>query len=633
MLTYKIQPNIFISYARDDGGDLSRHLRGHLTKKSYEVFLDSQLTVGSKWKYRIETAIDKCDVFVLIITARAISSNEVKEEYSRAMDKRKVLMLFKHSSVQIEDLPSVLKERNMHEFTAREELVRVFEEKFTEIDDLLTSDLQDPQVVYDKFKDLKNEFKGLEQEENIDKIKSYADDLFIPIITFLKKSPVLFTKEKTAIDEIVYKATKLSLDIGEKKEESSEVVFAKVNAQILRLTLAPFLDYLIDLFVKYPPEQRSQQLKSATPAQIDKTVQVKPPITEARNFFTISVDRDLSETRKYEELKQEIENQRIDIRFLYLTPESVDLWFKIIKFSDYKFNAHGRENIIANASDLVNIILEKKGSDHDHIDLIDLGVGAAVKDYYLLKVLLERMPQGGNRMNYVPLDYSIAILQKVTEYMDNLMDAYPNKLHIEGVLGDFYQLLRYKTRIDELSGSPRVWSLLGNILGNSDELKILTSITESMNEDDFFLLEVDLINNRTDDKLKEGFGNDDNTKNFLLTPILKHSPRYHENAMKMEDFTLRIDIERNISIIPDSITVVTSANYGENSTEKIYLVRSHKYDLTSIVDYLLKRWQLRHIKTYQHDSSCLLLLQKLPIESNIKDETLQEPLVQTQTLQ
>ena len=95
--------------------------------------------------------------------------------------------------------------------------------------------------------------------------------------------------------------------------------------------------------------------------------------TEAKDFLNISVDRDLSENRKYEYFKQDIENQRIDLRFFYLTPESVDLWFKIINLSDYKFNSYGRENIKRNASDLVNVILEKSVPATDHVDLIDLG--------------------------------------------------------------------------------------------------------------------------------------------------------------------------------------------------------------------------------------------------------------------
>jgi hypothetical protein len=535
MLTQRLRANLFISYSRDDAADLSSHLRKHLVDKGYDVFLDvTNLSVGAKWKDRIETAIGGCDVFVLVITADATKSNEVKDEFAYAANKRKVLMLFKHRSVQFADLPWGLNERNMHEFNTPEELVRIFDEKFTEIHNLLTGDLDNPFVVQEKLKKLKREFDGLGQDD-IDKIKSYADDFFIPIVTFLKKSPVLLEKEKLAIAEILDRASKSSLNIEEKKEESSEEVFAKINTETLRLNLSKFLDYLLDLFVRITPETRLQQLQSASQNRLDETVPVEPIATEEKDFLRISMDRTLTESRKYEYFKQDIENQRIDLRFFFLTPESVDLWFQMINFSDYKFNTYGRENIKRNADDLVNIILEK--SDTRHVDLIDLGVGAATKDYYLLKALLDKMPQDGKRTSYIPLDYSIAILQKVMDYIGDLMDTYPNKLHIEGVLGDFYKLVTYRGRINDLSESPKIFTLLGNTLGNADEYAILTAITESMNRDDFFLLEMDLIDNRTDDKLKEGFGSDEITKNFLLSPILKHSPKYRKTGKKWRNLS------------------------------------------------------------------------------------------------
>ena len=182
------------------------------------------------------------------------------------------------------------------------------------------------------------------------------------------------------------------------------------------------------------------------------------------------------------------------------------------------------------------------------------------------------MPRDGNRMNYVPLDYSIAILQRVMDYMDELMETYPNKLHIEGILGDFYRLIRYSSRIDELSKSPKVFALLGNILGNVDEARILNAITRTMNPNDFFLLEIDLIDDRTDDKLKAGFGSDGTTKNFLLSPILKQLPANKRTRTKIEDFELYVEVRKLYSIIPNSKTVVTSGYYGENNREKIDLI-------------------------------------------------------------
>ena len=102
------QTKVFISYSRLDGGDFARLLKKRLEEKHYDVFLDtSSLSVGAKWKPRIESAIDDSDIFVLIITTRTMESNEVKDEYSLATSKRKLLMLFRHDSVNIDSLVGV----------------------------------------------------------------------------------------------------------------------------------------------------------------------------------------------------------------------------------------------------------------------------------------------------------------------------------------------------------------------------------------------------------------------------------------------------------------------------------------------------------------------------------------------
>ena len=59
--------------------------------------------------------------------------------------------------------------------------------------------------------------------------------------------------------------------------------------------------------------------------------------------------------------------------------------------------------------------------------------------------------------------------------------------------------------------------------------------------------------------------------------------------------------------VPKSKSVVTSAYYGQKEYEKIELVHSQKYELQSLLDYMYKRWNLHHIKTYREQNACLLL--------------------------
>ena len=602
------QSRVFISYSRDDGGDFARQLKKRIEEKHYDVFLDtSSLSVGAKWKPRIEFAIDTSDIFVLIITARTMESDEVKDEYSLATSKKKLPMLFKHDSVNFESLEWGLKDRNLLEFGTSESLIRKFDEKFREIDELLKHDLADPFIVQSKLKELKQEFDSIPPEHSVDTIKSYADDTFIPIITFLKKSTVLYEDEVKTIEKILARVLRLSQNIDEKGENLEEI-FVRTDADLLKSNLSEYLTHMLAFFIKNTPEKR---LESAKHQSREEIVQVKQIAIETKDFLNISVDRSLTENDKYEHFKQDIENQKIDIKFFFLEPESIDLWFRIINRSEYKLQQIGRDLIAKNVNELIDVIFENCSPARKHIDFIDLGVGAAVKDYYVIKALLEKIPKDTEeRMNYVPIDYSIGILQKTMDFLDELMDSYPNKLHIEGILGDFFQLVRYTDKINSVSKSPKIFALLGNLFGNVDENKILSTITKTMNSNDFLLLEIDLINDRTDDQLKEGYGSDEVTKSFLLSPVINYFKAENKNTRaRIEDFQLEVEIQA-MSNIPKSKTVLTSASYGENYDERIELIHSNKYDLDTLLNFMYDRWKLGHLKTYREQNACLLLLHK-----------------------
>jgi hypothetical protein len=601
------QIRVFISYSRDDGGDFARHLKKYAEKKEYSVFLDiSSLSVGAKWKPRIETAIDSSDIFILILTPKTIDSNEVKDEYSIATKKRKLLMLFKLEQVNANDLSWGLKERNLIEFSTPESLIRTFDEKIREIEKLLPHDLTDPIEVQAKLKSLKEDFDSMSQEYSIETLKSYADDNFIPIITFLKKSPVFYPKETEAIEKILARVLRLSQNIDENRDNFEEA-FVRTDADLLKSNLSEYLNYLLEFFIRNTPEKRLQSAKH----EVSEEVQVKQIGSETKDFFNISVDRNSTESDKYELFKQNIENKKIDLRFLFFSQDSIDLWFKIINRAEIQ--QLGRDLIAKNSTELITIIFENTSPTSDHIDFINLGVVGATKDYHIIKALLEKMPKDSHeRMTYIPVDYSVGMLQKTMDYFDELMDSYPNKLHIECILGDFFQLVRYSDKIKSISQSPKVFACLGNLFGNFDENHILDVITKSMGSDDFLLLEIDLINDRTDDQLKEAYRIDSKiTQAFLLNPILTYfKAEGKEKRTRIEDFDLLVEVRASTSRVPKSKTVLISVHYGENKREKIEILRSTKYDLENLLNFMYDGWELGHLKTYKEQNACLLLLSK-----------------------
>lgn len=88
--------NIFISYARGDGEDHARQLNTDLKALGHTVWFDKDQDEGIKsgtlWQREIEKGIDKCSVFLLLMTPKSIISTNVEAEWSRALNKKKMII-------------------------------------------------------------------------------------------------------------------------------------------------------------------------------------------------------------------------------------------------------------------------------------------------------------------------------------------------------------------------------------------------------------------------------------------------------------------------------------------------------------------------------------------------------------
>ena len=147
-----------------------------------------------------------------------MASDEVQKEYIFATNKKKQMIILKYNALNFDELKWGLEDREIIKFDTPESLLRGFDEAFTNISKILTDDLLDASKVEAKLKVLKQEFDTLPQNYNIDSIKSFSDDSFIPIVTFLKKSPILYPEEIRVIDKVLASTLRLSQNIDENKE-------------------------------------------------------------------------------------------------------------------------------------------------------------------------------------------------------------------------------------------------------------------------------------------------------------------------------------------------------------------------------------------------------------------------------
>ena len=80
--------HIFISYSHVDA-DYAHKLAGKLQSEGFEVWIDARLDYGSQWPQEIQTQLDACSAFILIMSRHSYSSEWVQNELSRAKRKNK----------------------------------------------------------------------------------------------------------------------------------------------------------------------------------------------------------------------------------------------------------------------------------------------------------------------------------------------------------------------------------------------------------------------------------------------------------------------------------------------------------------------------------------------------------------
>jgi len=109
-------PEIFISYAREDAADVAQRLQASLAREGFDAWLDTQrLTGGATWTGEIERAIDTCEVVLALLTPASYVSEICRSEQRRSLRKgKRVIPLLARSGSNI---PLHLEAKQYRDFT------------------------------------------------------------------------------------------------------------------------------------------------------------------------------------------------------------------------------------------------------------------------------------------------------------------------------------------------------------------------------------------------------------------------------------------------------------------------------------------------------------------------------------
>lgn len=169
------------------------------------------------------------------------------------------------------------------------------------------------------------------------------------------------------------------------------------------------------------------------------------------------------------------------------------------------------------------------------------------------------------------------------------------------ILGDVTRLERYKDLIQSPRVmNPRIYALLGSVIGNFDERLILSNIKNSMSDLDVFILGADLIAGRTIKELRRGYSIKP-IRDLIIYPLKEHLVSYSDEK-RVGDFLSRLDratinaeVQSGKGNVPRSKRVQVYLTVGGLRLNHFY---STKYDLECLKEYLTKTMRFRILKSY-----------------------------------
>ena len=159
-------PDIFISYAQEDGKD-ARSVAGFLDSCGYQVWWDRKLVSGDNYRKEILNALTKARAAIVLWTPHSVESNWVIEEAEEAREANKLIAL-RHDTLDYRSIPLGFRSVQTDLLTEHERIV-------TALERLGLPPKQKPWIEPAPESHTDDRIARLEQFEQWDKIKNSKD--------------------------------------------------------------------------------------------------------------------------------------------------------------------------------------------------------------------------------------------------------------------------------------------------------------------------------------------------------------------------------------------------------------------------------------------------------------------------
>lgn len=300
-------------------------------------------------------------------------------------------------------------------------------------------------------------------------------------------------------------------------------------------------------------------------------------------------------------LYKNLKERKLPDFLLYTGYNGAENWINLIKsinFSNAKQQIHQLQKNIPN---ILKSIPYK-------INIVSIGVGTGEKESIIINELVKK-----SSLKYYPIDITSHFVDLALKKVENLSIE---KIGFVGFIEDLDIIKKYWEK-------PIMLCMFGNTFCNYNPKFILNKIKENIDENDFFLLELNIIpNNVKYKKLRDEFNkfykSKENIK-FNIQPILNL-------GIPSEDIEFNIDLSpeklsngilfkshKSIKIIKNNKISIGSNSIDFKSGDTIKMGFTYKFNINQIKSFL-KNSGFLIVNKYTNGSYILLLTKKLEVK-------------------
>lgn len=289
----------------------------------------------------------------------------------------------------------------------------------------------------------------------------------------------------------------------------------------------------------------------------------------------------------YETVESCLINGKIDQKFHYLSPDSADLWRKIINSDEYHQYKECKSafEVLCKDNDVWRTFFKKNNG------VVMLGGGSPSKDLLIMKSILELLP-ASYKVIYAIIDYSHYMLDSSFRIINHRVvsdDNYRSRIKLSLIQDNFLKLSGIK-KILNCKNKNIAWIIPGGTIGNVDERKFLDSIANEATPGDLLIVGAEMIDDQgiTDHSSKYDTWA---VKQLISTPLRALWHKLSDKGSLQEMLTTHIQT-RVVSGENNDHSMINGSKTVEMllPSENIVLATSTRYDEKHFTEFAARKF-------------------------------------------